>query len=1017
MYEKVVRLSIGKTFSEFVPYSINFSQLPNIVCAQNTIMYSPTQYNECRRKSANYKGFADFIVLDFDEGWNDEHEQLFNKYIGYKVPTKSHMKEKNGIICERYRIILLLNTPINLDYSSYKRLYKHIMRDLNLLSDTSCVDATRFYYSAPHPVESCVRLKGTEYFPWEKYNYRDLQYASLNSSEHIDISAFKDIDISYLKDLQHSKRYPCPICRLEGYDQKGHHLAYNKDEDYPTCFFDEEHSKILRKIYRQYKYGTIEDKMESINDMVRMKCTPDLIKTIQHVPKPTNYSDNVHKLYDQMLDMMEKDDKIDLDIETFSEYDVSETLEEAEERLSANYKYIKGAYYARCDEYKGVALDPFKNKIRIVTISAGGARCPFDMYWVTDEQKQRVLNLIRDKLVIGHNLKFDLLSIMVKYGKEYCPKYCFDTMIASRMIHMALDPEEQQIGHNLNATAFRFLNYKMNKSIEHNWGKDNLTPRDYEYATDDANVLRPIFNEQVRQFKEIYGPFDTEHYDVEKLRFLGPLVDEHPILALEMQTLLEVIRIEFAGVNPNIPMMEKKIAEYDRMIEETDAELGINCGSSKQCIEYLKKYIDENIESSNSATLWEFHEDPRVMKMIDAKAARTRRGLMESMSITNVHPYDGRIHPHFNQLLNTGRFACSKPNMQQIPKDIKNDIYMSDLDGVAFDTDYAAVELRLATVVSGDPVMLEAYKKNTDMHYLTASNLFNRKIPKTIEEKEDAEKNENSEFVAKWQRGFAKGCNFGLIYGLHWTSFVDMNRGTGMFTDQELKDKYDKFFETYPGLDAMIRNAKNTFMMGSDLHITRWVAYKNGVMKRMDNKQVPFFAQCKTLLGRRLAVDTERKLMNYPVQGSGADAIKIAICYMGYHTRKDETTYKTINLVHDDTIGESKFFDFDKNSKYFRDGLEFAINYILRYQFHTPVDQDFCVLSLFGEEVFLEQALTRKGIEEKLIEKMKHDYDRMQKSDDKEEIENYVKELNKCNRLLNRVKEENKRLDEQLQIA
>ena len=114
MYTKLVRLSLGTDFTNFYPYTVQFNQLPQLLCSPN-ILYSPTQYVDNKRKSANYKGFADFIVLDFDEGWSEEQENLFNQYLGLKVPTKSHMREKNGIVCERYRIILLLETPRQLN--------------------------------------------------------------------------------------------------------------------------------------------------------------------------------------------------------------------------------------------------------------------------------------------------------------------------------------------------------------------------------------------------------------------------------------------------------------------------------------------------------------------------------------------------------------------------------------------------------------------------------------------------------------------------------------------------------------------------------------------------------------------------------------------------------------------------------------------------------------------------------------------------------------------------------------
>lgn len=228
-----------------------------------------------------------------------------------------------------------------------------------------------------------------------------------------------------------------------------------------------------------------------------------------------------------------------------------------------------------------------------------------------------------------------------------------------------------------------------------------------------------------------------------------------------------------------------------------------------------------------------------------------------------------------------------------------------------------------------------------------------------------------------------KNCNFGLIYGIAKKSFISMNSWTGM-SEQQCGEAYDKFFESYPGVAALIKHARQTFMQGKDLQITRWIRYANGSMHKLP-KTVPFFTSVRTLLGRILTVDTERKMMNYRTQGSGADIIKVAICKMGYETRLEKTSYKTINMVHDDTIGESKLEDFDRNSEIFRNALEFAVNYVLRYKFHTPVNQDFCVLSLLGEETFLEEAITLKDIDEKLVARIQHLVELIQKEEDVEE--------------------------------
>lgn len=251
-------------------------------------------------------------------------------------------------------------------------------------------------------------------------------------------------------------------------------------------------------------------------------------------------------------------------------------------------------------------------------------------------------------------------------------------------------------------------------------------------------------------------------------------------------------------------------------------------------------------------------------------------------------------------------------------------------------------------------------------------------------------------------------CNFGLIYGLGLNSWISMSKGADPnLTDDECEKRYNAFFDTYKGVKYAISNAKQIFLQGSDMKIPRWVRYANGSWHKID-KTVPFFTTVRTLMGRILAVDTERKMVNFPVQGSGSDIIKLAICTVGYNTRKDNTSYRTINLVHDDTIAESDIKDFDINAKYFRDALEFAVNYVLRYKFHTSVDQDFCVLSLFGKEVFLEEALTVKDIETKLIERLNHDYKILQEEQDESKKEKILKTMKTYNEVLEELKSKNK---------
>ena len=95
----------------------------------------------------------------------------------------------------------------------------------------------------------------------------------------------------------------------------------------------EKYRSILKKQYQDLKYDVVSEKYDGDNATVEVKI-------------------KVYDLYNNALDMIEKATFVSLDTETFYPEYVSETLEEVEARLGSNYKYIKGAYTRKCDEFK-----------------------------------------------------------------------------------------------------------------------------------------------------------------------------------------------------------------------------------------------------------------------------------------------------------------------------------------------------------------------------------------------------------------------------------------------------------------------------------------------------------------------------------------------------------------------------------------------------------------------------------------------------------------------------------------
>lgn len=105
-----------------------------------------------------------------------------------------------------------------------------------------------------------------------------------------------------------------------------------------------------------------------------------------------------------------------------------------------------------------------------------------------------------------------------------------------------------------------------------------------------------------------------------------------------------------------------------------------------------------------------------------------------------IDPITGRIHASFNQIVSTGRFSCSAPNLMQIPSRTEEGARLRSLfvarEGYRFvQSDYAGIELVILGVKGKDPVLLEALNSGKDLHIFTMSqmigtdyfNLFNAK--------------------------------------------------------------------------------------------------------------------------------------------------------------------------------------------------------------------------------------------------------------------------------------------------
>jgi len=240
-----------------------------------------------------------------------------------------------------------------------------------------------------------------------------------------------------------------------------------------------------------------------------------------------------------------------------------------------------------------------------------------------------------------------------------------------------------------------------------------------------------------------------------------------------------------------------------------------------------------------------------------------------------INPATSRIHSTFHQALTaTGRISSAEPNLQNIPvrmplgRELRKAFIPQE--GCLFvDADYSQIELRVLAHISGDEILINAFREGQDIHRLTASQVLG--IP--------------PEDITPEQRNNAKAVNFGIIYGI---SAYGLSQDIGI--PQKEADGYIKgYFEKYPKvkqyMDETVAQAKKDGYV-STLYNRR---------RAMPELKSPNFNQ---------RAFGERVVMNMPIQGTAADIIKIAMINVAKRLQAEGLVAKLILQVHDELLLE-----------------------------------------------------------------------------------------------------------------
>ncbi|MFI3170888.1 MAG: DNA polymerase I [Eubacteriales bacterium] len=326
---------------------------------------------------------------------------------------------------------------------------------------------------------------------------------------------------------------------------------------------------------------------------------------------------------------------------------------------------------------------------------------------------------------------------------------------------------------------------------------------------------------------------------------------------------------------------EKIVALESEIYESAGEEFNINSPKQLGVILFEKLELPHGKKTktgySTSADVLEklATEYPIVNKILEYRQLAKLKSTYAD-GLGNYISNDGRIHGTFNQTITaTGRISSTEPNLQNIPIRMElgrliRKVFVPAKDYVFVDADYSQIELRILAHCSGDEQLIEAYKMASDIHKITASQVFHTPY----------------EEVSDLQRRNAKAVNFGIVYGI---SAFGLSQDLEI-SRKEAQEYIDRYFSVYPGIKRFLDDAV-THAKQSGYVVTEFGR----------RRPIPELAS-SNFMQRNFG---ERVAMNAPIQGAAADIMKIAMNDVRIELQKRKLRSKLVLQVHDELLIEA----------------------------------------------------------------------------------------------------------------
>ena len=547
-------------------------------------------------------------------------------------------------------------------------------------------------------------------------------------------------------------------------------------------------------------------------------------------------------------------------------------------------------------------------------------------------------DLLEEKLLIGHNIKFDLKFL---YKNDVFPKKVYDTFLAETVLYCG----DKLHKKGLAAVAKTRLGVDLDKSVRDNIWKEGLTKRVIEYSADDVKYLQAIKDSQNLDLtkKDLHKALDIENkfvlflayveycgFKLDKEKWQAKMLKDYENLKKAEEVLNQYIK--------DTPELSSYISLQGDLFSE-ERKIDINWSSSKQVIELFEKLqipveiVEKGVKkkSVEAKHIGKYRKQfPIVEKYLEYKAFEKITTTYGNTFIKHINPITGRIHTNFRQVMDTGRLSSGGKNketkeeyinFQNIPSDEETrSCFIAEEGNVLCVGDYSGQEQIVLANKCLDKNLLKFYDDGLDdMHSFVASKMFPElaNTPFKIIKNEHPEKRQESKiagFIVTYggaANNIADQLNKSIedgerVFNAYFQAFPDMKTYFDKAKQEGLKNGYI-LINNISNRKSYIGRHAEYVRLSSEINRQFWEKYR--IEKEKYNNELPSnFEALKFKVSEYFKIkgEIERKSLNFPIQGSAAEITKTSGILFFEWIRENNlfNTVKVVNQVHDENVVE-----------------------------------------------------------------------------------------------------------------